>query len=283
MRFFCFISLFACLVGVSSGETNQVESTGWITLSPGVSYRKLSVEENEAYLRELEERHRLNGVKLEPYVRQFETNTQALCSQLLQLVTAYQIRPATEKMGEILSGNPTRNPPKGLRGGGFPDEVYNRCDTVGIQILWCFHRVLLAARKLDLNKASRILIEEKSFDDWSAVFYPTEKEKQKEEQFREARSAALDRLDSLIYSLECELGRLEDQIGSRLQRLKESNLSDEYSRFVSEIKRVVKDPELQEEVLRAEQFPLGCYFLKRSKAAFAESRHKEKIEADRQY
>ena len=271
MKFSFFISLLVLMfgfVGISSGETNQNISSAWITLgSSGVRFRKLSEAEMVTYEKTLRENHLRNGEIVEPYLRDFETRTQVLCEQLLELISACRIRDALEKEDEILAGNPCMNPPKDVNSHGFTEEVYRRCDRVKILILRYFHLALSRAKEIDLDEAAKILVKEKSFSDWPNwpnIRYPNDKEKQEAERMRIARYAALERLDgTLVYILESECGRIEDQLGLCLRNLKESKLLKEYNRFVAEIKRVIKDPELQGEVLRAEHLPLGYYFHRR--------------------
>ena len=258
-------------------------SSDWINIgSSGVSFKYVSPEEAAKRERIQKKERCRNGEIVAPYLRDFETRTKARCEQLLELISACRIREALEKESEILAGNPCRNPPKGVSGDGFPEEVYSRCDRVRITILRYLHLALSRAKEIDPDRVAEILVKEKSFQDWSDIRYPDDREKQEAERVRIARYAALERRDgALVYRLESECGRIEDQLGLRLRNLKESKLLKEYDQFVAEIKRVIEDPELREEVLGAEHLPLGHYFHRRCDAAQKAWERKREIETEK--
>lgn len=286
MIFGCRIKFIIVCSGVVAFLTHvsaKESSSDWINLgSSGVSFRYVSPEEAAERERIQEKERCRNGEIVEPYLRDFETRTQERCEQLLELISECKIREALEKECEVLAGNPCRNPPEGVNGHGFHEDVYSRCDRVRILILRYFHLALSRAREIDPGRAANILLQEKSFFDWSDIRYPNDKEKQEAERVRIARYAALERLDGeLVCSLESECGRIEDQLGLRLRNLKELKRLNEYDQFVAEIKRVIEDPELQGEVLQAERLPLGYYFHRRCDAAQRAWERKREIEAEK--
>ncbi|MBO4287805.1 MAG: hypothetical protein J5985_06540 [Kiritimatiellae bacterium] len=104
---------------------------------------------------------------------------------------------------------------------------------------------------MDLDRAAEIFIEEKSFDDWSVR--EKDETKRKEMQRRDARLAAKRYLEhELVYRLKRSYRRLEDDLVYRLDRDRRENRMDDFNRFAREIRRVVKDPQLAEKLVRAD-------------------------------
>lgn len=249
------VFVFASAVSLCAEELNKEDEAlvqKMIASSYSNEVRYLSREEFQACMEQTRREMLEEARAMEPFVRHFETNTPVICEQVLSLIPEAKILASIHKLDELLSECPPkcdwvrfknyrRNSP----------YAKSRCALVEIQILWCLHQAIPLAEKMDLDRAAEIFIEEKSFDDWSVR--EKDETKRKEMQRRDARLAAKRYLEhELVYRLKRSYRRLEDDLVYRLDRDRRENRMDDFNRFAREIRRVVKDPQLAEKLVRAD-------------------------------
>ena len=199
---------------------------------------------------ELEER---NAREYEPELRWYETNTTTICNELLQLISESRINAAIFKEIELVEREPARRMMRKKKVSSYPrtGEAMAREAIVHLRILWCLYQSIQLAEKMDMERATEIFIEEKSFDDWSFV-EKTEK-KRKEMQRNEAKYAAQRRKRELDGFLRESYEKMEDELIYRLDKDRRENNMEDYNRFAGEIKRLITDSKLAEKLLRADK------------------------------